>query len=501
MAPVFAWPVLVVTLPALVWSIDGGIEHAGSAWRTRAAAGFEAGWWFGFGYFLGGLFWIGEAFLVEAEVFGWALPFAVTLMPAGLAIFHGLAAAAATAKWQPCTGRVLALALAFGVAEWLRGHILSGFPWNTLGYALTAPLELMQVSGLVGVYGLTLIVMLVLPLPLVLIDDARAGRVAMRIRNIGLASVIATLAAMWIYGASRLTGGPVPMIEGAIVRLVQPSVPQREKWRPEHQQRIFLEHLALSGGTPDGLKGITAVIWPEAAMPFRPLDSPDALDLIGRLLPLGVHLISGGLRMEIDAARSHRRVFNSLIVFGAGGGPVAVYDKLHLVPFGEYLPLQSLLEAIGLQQLTRLRGGFSSGVGPRALLRVPGLPLIGPLICYEAIFPGTLVQGTERPGLFINVTNDGWFGDTTGPHQHLHQARVRAVEEGIPVVRVANNGISAVIDPYGRVLQRLGLNAKGRIDTGVPRAIAPPLYARLGDVVFLVMLAAGGVWLVLLRRA
>jgi apolipoprotein N-acyltransferase len=242
------------------------------------------------------------------------------------------------------------------------------------------------------------------------------------------------------------------------------------------------------------------LIWPEAAMPFLPLDYPDVRAAIGRLLPASTYLITGALRAEpapAGAARP-RRVFNSLIVFGQGGSLVTLYDKIHLVPFGEYLPLQRQLEAVGLEQLTRLRGGFDIGVAPRPLLRVPGLPAAAPLICYEAIFPRAVVQGPERPALMINLTNDGWFGNTTGPRQHLHQARVRAVEEGLPLMRAANNGISAGIDAYGRILSRLGLNVRGVIDVDLPAAAPPPLYTYLGDWMFLLLwgmvAAAAFVW-------
>jgi apolipoprotein N-acyltransferase len=172
------------------------------------------------------------------------------------------------------------------------------------------------------------------------------------------------------------------------------------------------------------------------------------------------------------------------MVFGDQGNLEQVYDKIHLVPFGEYLPMQSLLESIGLEQLTRWRGGFSIGTVPRPLLAIPGLPSVAGLICYEAIFPGAVVQGGERPGLLINVTNDGWFGDTTGPRQHFHQTRVRAVEEGLPIIRAANNGVSAVIDGQGRVVAMLMLNARGVVDSGIPGAIATPVYAKLGDCTF-----------------
>ena len=296
---------------------------------------------------------------------------------------------------------------------------------------------------------------------------------------------------------SRLTLGAQATVPDIKIRIVQPSVPQREKWRPENQGRIFRDHLALSATSPtgvtDNLAGVTHVIWPEAAMPFLPLDYPDVRAAIGRALPPGTFLITGALRAEPAPPGSSRprRIFNSILVFGEEGSLAGRYDKTHLVPFGEYLPLQSLLEAIGLQQLTRLRGGFDVGVTPRPLLYVPRLPPAAPLICYEAIFPGTVVQSAERPALLLNVTNDGWFGDTTGPRQHLQQARVRAVEEGLPLVRAANNGISAAIDGYGRILARIELNARGTVDVALPAALAPPPYAQLGDTIFFALWLVG----------
>jgi apolipoprotein N-acyltransferase len=224
-----------------------------------------------------------------------------------------------------------------------------------------------------------------------------------------------------------------------------------------------------------------------------PLDHPEALAAIGELLPQGTQLITGALRLKHPAAPrigGAREGFNSLMVFGDQGNLEAVYDKIHLVPFGEYLPFQSVLERLGLEQLTRWRGGFSVGPYPRPLLSIPGLPPVAVLICYEAIFPAAIVEGSDRPGLLVNVTNDGWFGDTTGPRQHFHQTRVRAVEEGLPIVRSANNGVSAVIDGYGRVLTMLRLNARGVIDSPVPGVLPAPLYARLGDWTFVAMVLA-----------
>lgn len=493
LAPFFAWPILFATFPAFVWSIDAACAEAKPEllrwWRRPAARAAAVGWWFGFGYFLAGMFWIGEAFLVEADKFAVLMPLAVISLPAGLAIFWaGATAAAVGLGWRRRQERIVVLALTIAGAEWLRGHVLTGLPWNVLGYALTWPSPLMQTAAVLGIYGLTLIAVPVFAAPAVLwIDAAEADRSLVR-RGAGVLLAGVSIAVLALIGSLRLWT-PDPPADGIRVRLVQPSVPQREKWRPENQESIFREHLELSrrssSGQIDDAAGISLIVWPEAAMPFLPLSAPGALAAIGRMLPDGTHLASGALRIEDPTAPgAKRRVYNSLMVFGRSGRLVALYDKIHLVPFGEYLPLQATLEAMGFEQLTRIRGGFDTGTVPRPLLQIADLPLIGPLICYEAIFPGAIVQGSERPAFLLNVTNDGWFGQTTGPYQHLHQTRVRAVEEGLPVLRVANNGISAVIDARGRLLHRLELDVKGVIDSRLPAAISPPPYARYGDGVF-----------------
>lgn len=501
MAPFFLWGILFVTLPVLVWLLDGILKPdahspSGKARGAVVRAGI-VGWWFGAGYFLAGLFWIGEPFLVEAERFAWLMPFAVVLMPAGLALFYSAATACAALVWRPGLSRILALALAFSAAEWLRGHILTGFPWNVLGYALTAPLPLMQSAAIFGIYGLTLLAVLIFAVPLVALAGVDHRRNSLRTRVAVTLLAILPLPLAWGYGSIRLAEPQPSPVEGVRLRLVQPSVPQRDKWRPERQRDIFFDHIELSQRTPDGtfdgLAGITHVIWPEAAMPFLPLSTPGALQALGEMLPDGTHLLAGALRADGEPSpeTGRRQAFNSLIAVAPDGQPVAIYDKIHLVPFGEYLPLQPLLERIGLEKLVGWQGGFSVGQSPRPLLNVPGLPPVGALICYEAIFPATIVQGPERPQALINLTNDGWFGVTTGPHQHFHQARVRAVEEGLPLIRVANNGITGVIDAYGRVLSRLELNVRGVIDTELPGPTVAPVYARFGDGVFALLWFAG----------
>lgn len=474
--------VLFLTLPVLVWLIDGAQS------QRQAAA---AGWWYGFGFFLFNLYWIGEAFLVEAEKFAWLRPLAVTLLPAGLAFFWAGAAAFSKRFWRSGLERVVLLALIMTGVEWLRGHVLTGLPWNVLGYALTYPETWMQSSSLIGVYALTLPAILIFATPLVLVSGSPRPSATLFAKAV--AAGVLPLLALTAYGAWRIPAQPVPQVEGVKLRIVQPSVVQREKWMASKQAEIFKLHLDLTAtsaaGVRDDAAGITHVIWPEAAMPFLPLEHPEALAAIAAALPPGTSLLSGAIRRDVDAA-GRQRGYNSILAFDSDGKVVATYDKVHLVPFGEYLPLAPVLGALGLSKLTQGLGIFDTGPWPRPGLSVAGLPLAGGLICYEALFPGRVVNDAERPRLLVNVTNDGWFGDTSGPRQHFHQTRVRAVEEGMPVVRAANNGISAMIDPYGRVLGYADLNIRGVIDSGLPEALAPGLYARTGDTGLLVLMMA-----------
>lgn len=497
-APMFITPIFFLTLPVFVWLIDGS-----ASWRRA----FSTGWLFGFGFFFFNLFWVGEAFLVESEKFAWLLPFAITLLPAGLALFWGAAAAVARLAWSSGIARLFIFALTLSVAEWLRGHVLTGFPWDLPGYALTYPLPLMQSAALFGAYGLTAIALFVFAAPLVVIGDADS-RPTPRLIVTGISLALVPIALLFAYGTWRLQS-PQEFVPGVKLRIVQPSVPQREKWMAEYQRRIFDDHIALSltdpSGNKDSLAGITHVIWPEAAMPFFPLEAPVALDILKTIIPPGTALITGALRHDPVLApdapiTSETRVLNSILVLNNSAQPIATYDKTHLVPFGEYMPFEKTLSAIGIEKLTHGRGSFATGPEPRPLMTIPGLPPALGLVCYEALFPGNVVQGSEHPGVLINLTNDGWFGETTGPYQHFHQARVRAVEQGAPLLRAANNGISAIVDPFGRVLQSLGLDVRGQIDGALPKAITPPIYASFGDWMLAIILAIYASFAFLLRK-
>ena len=494
MAPINAWPILFVTFPVMVWLIDG--SGAGKLGGIPAAA--LCGWWFGFGYFIAGLYWIGYAFLVDAETFAWLLPFAVAGLPALLALFMALGFALARLIWTRDATRILALAAALTVSEWLRGHILSGFPWNTFGYALTEPLALAQTASLIGIWGLTFLAIAIFASPATLIDD----RGLTRRPGLPLLASLAILVAMGAYGTLRLSAHPTHLVDKVKLRLMQPDLQQDVKFNYSAKKAVMEKYLALSdratGPHSTGVKDATILIWPESAFPFFLTREADAMAQIADFLPPGTTLITGAVRPpDVPAGMKITRAYNSIYIIGDDGTVLSFYDKLHLVPFGEYLPFQSAMEKLGFVQLTKMRGGFIPGTRRRAM-DVANAPKVLPLICYEAVFSGAVVPHGERPGWIVNVTNDGWFGISSGPYQHLQQARLRAIEEGLPLVRAANTGVSAVIDPVGRVIGHLTLGSEGVLDSGLPAAIAQPLFTRTGDLPVAVFVALSA--LVVLRR-
>ena len=469
-APIHAWQVLFVSFGLLVWMLDGC--HARNSTlgdRLRCAA--LTGFWFGFGYFFTGLYWIAEAFLVEPWRHGWLIPFVMTAMPGGMALFYAAAAALAMMLWRPGAARVFALSIAFGLAEYARGHVLTGLPWNLLGYGLTATLPTMQTAAIFGAYALSLLAVLLFAGLFAIWAPQGSGLArpkATALLTLGSCAFLA-LGAAW--GAARLQSADAATT-GVRLRIVQANIDQANKWRPENSAEIFNTYLDLTES--GGLDRISLVIWPETAVPFLLAESSQALTAIGDVLPGGTSLLVGSGRIVEERDAQDRlvatRIYNSLLAISDKGEVLDGYDKIHLVPFGEYLPFQDFMERLGIFQMTGVRGGFSAGTGSR-LLSVPGAPPARPLICYEIIFPDEVMDKSQRPGWLLNATNDAWFGGSAGPYQHFHQAQLRAVEQGLPVVRAANTGISAIIDPYGRVLGELGLEKEGVVDGLLPEAL------------------------------
>ena len=497
MAPFNAWPVLFLTFPVAVWLIDGA--GAGRLHGVPAAA--MAGWWFGLGYFVPGLYWIGYAFLVDASTFAWLLPFAILGLPAYLALFTALGFALARMIWTRDASRVIALAASLTIAEWLRGHVLTGFPWNSFGYALTEPLALAQTASLIGLWGLTFLAVAIFASPAALIDGSSRGR------KPWIAPVIALLLliAMGVFGAVRLSLQPTRMIANVKLRIMQPNLQQDVRFNYSAKAEVMQKYLTLSdrasGPQSTGVRDATVLIWPESAFPFFLTREADAMAQIADLLPKGTVLITGSVRApDLPPGVRVTRAYNSIYVIDHDGSVLSVYDKLHLVPFGEFLPFQDWMEKIGLVQLTKVQGGFIPGTRRRTL-EIPNAPRALPLICYEAIFPGDVAERDDRPGWIVNLTNDGWFGISTGPYQHLQQARLRGIEQGLPVVRAANTGISAVIDPLGRIVARLDLGLEGVLDSTLPSAIPLTIYARVGDIPAAIIVAAALIFVIRRRVA
>jgi len=481
MPPFFAFPILWITLPILVWLIDGAVAEARNGRVRRLRPAFMVGWWFGFGYFLAGLWWIGNAFLVQASEFAWLLPAAVLLLPAGLAILWGFGAALAQLFWSEDWRRVFSLALGLGAAEWVRGHLLSGFPWNAIGYALTAGEVLMQSAALFGLYALNVIAVAIFAAPAAMAPASGEKR-----RNFVLPTLaVLAIAALGLFGVLRLSQATTAFVPDVAIRIVQPALEQLQKWDPENKDAVLSTYFRLS--TPEGApltKG-TLLVWPESAFPFMLTQDAGVFAAIAELLPVGTALVTGAYREEYPP-NGEREVYNTIYAIGEDGTILDAYDKVHLVPFGEYVPFGEVLSRLGIRQL--VPASFSPGPFRRPLT-IPFVPPFLPLICYEIIFSGEILDQGPRPAFILNLTNDGWFGSTTGPYQHYHFARVRSVEEGLPLVRAANTGISAVIDPYGKSIAVIRLGEATMIEALLPASIALPFYAQWRGLVFLLSLA------------
>ncbi|WP_144863980.1 apolipoprotein N-acyltransferase [Mesorhizobium sp. J18] len=459
-APFDFLAVCFISFPVLVWLLDGVVSTNGGGIMRRALPFFATGWWFGFGYFVAGLWWTGAAVLVEGYAFAWALPFAVLGLPALLALFYGFACFVAWFFWSEGIGRILGLAFAFGLAEWLRSFVLTGFPWNAVGYAAMPIPLLMQSVKIVGMNGMNVLSVFLFSLPALLVsrNHLRPGFAC------GLALVLLHLG----YGYASLAAAP-PAERMLPVRIVQPSIEQSEKWDEDIRDSIFKTYLDLSSEpTSEGRASPRLIIWPETAVPFLFTDRPDALVAVGEVIKDGQMLFAGAVRSEAPATSGGQtRYYNAVVAINSAGEIVDAVDKVHLVPFGEYVPLGGLLRKLGITELVESVGPFSPGSLRSTLILDDGIRAL-PFICYEIIFPDLVLADAAGADFILNLTNDAWFGDTPGPYQHFRQARIRAVEAGLPLVRAANNGISAVVDPHGRIVNAFALNAYGVLDADVP---------------------------------
>lgn len=472
--PLNFFPALLLGYAVLVLLIDTADQ---GPQPVRHAA--QLGWAFFFGQFLAGWHWIVYPFMVDPENHLWQAPFALVSLPAGLALYGALSCGLAAWFWQDGPARIFVFAVLVAAGEWLRGHLFTGFPWNLPAYGWGASLAVLQSAGLMGAYGLSFVTLLVGAS----LAEFFSGRWRVP------AAVLLLLAALWGYGVYRIANTPMADVPGVRLRLIQPDIPQREKFVRHLMLRNWERLVSLSlQPAAKGARTPTHLIWPEAATGFPVARSPGALDQISLFTMRGQTLMTGSVRL--DEKPKGRAWYNSLYLFPAGGQLPEIYDKFHLVPFGEYVPYEATLAKIGITQVTTGEGA-SAGDHPH-VLAVPGAPSVTPLICYEVIFPHDVTDpAAPRPGWFVNVTDDSWFGPWAGPQQHFLIARVRAIEEGLPIARAANTGISAVIDAIGRVRTKLGLNKMGVVDSALPTALPATVYARFGDLVFILFLVIG----------
>lgn len=476
-APLFFLPALFLAMPILVWCLDGAERRRG--WRRLFGPAFRIGFAFGLGYFAAALHWLGAAFLQEGGVFLVLMPFAILGLAAVLALFWAFAAALAHLAWSGGALRVVLLAGTLSLAEYARGHLFSGFPFDLLGYALTANDEMMQLASVTGVYGLTFLAA-VTSMTIVLIWPADERGIVRRLVPFFLS--IGVIAAQIGYGSWRLDNTEVTQRTDMKVRLAQPMILDHADWDVSDPANVMDRLISLSeSGT--GLSGITHLVWPESVFPFFLQDYPEALARIARMLPPGTTLLTGAPRAPVAdelAQNTENPGYNSILAINTDGEIVGSYDKSHLVPFGEYLPFSDFWKLFGIRQFVPGTNGWAAGDG-RRLMQIPDTPTFLALVCYEAVFPND-IGDVANAEFILNITNDAWFDGSIGPAQHAHMARLRSVEAGLPMLRASNSGTTIVTDPLGRITARLDEQQVAALDIAPHQKLATPtLFTALGD--------------------
>ncbi|WP_246020578.1 apolipoprotein N-acyltransferase [Paracoccus subflavus] len=461
LAPFGLWIATPLALALLVARAAGA---RGAFWPMLAG---------GLGWFGLSMHWIVEPFLVEPDIYGWMAPFALVLLAAGGALFWAIPAGLAARLALPGPRRAVAVAAALVLSDWMRGWIFTGLPWALTGHVwIDTPVA--QAAAYAGAIGLCLVTLTLAALPSLLRPLA------------AVMPAVALTGGLWLAGAARLAT-PLPPDTPTLLRIVQPNAEQHLKWDPEWAAVFFQRLLDLSAAP--GPRDL--VIWPETAVNFL-------LEDAGPVLPAMAQAAGAPLVMGIQR-REGSRFHNSLVTLNPDATVSGTYDKFHLVPFGEYIPWGDALARVGIGAFAAQQGnGYSPGPGP-AVMTAPGIPDFQPLICYEAIFPQHLRGLDRRPAWLLQATNDAWFGQFSGPYQHLAQARLRAIESGLPLVRAANTGVSAVIDPHGTVRQSLSLGVSGKIDAALPAALPETPWMRWGNIPA-VLLAVLALAAALLRR-
>lgn len=458
-------------------------------WRKHFALGF----WFGLGYFTTGLYWIAFSLGVDLDKFWWLVPFGIFGIPTGLSVYLGVTAVLLKHTQSTGISRCFWFALLWTVSELFWGSGPLALPWNPLGIIWANFDPLIQIISVVGIYGLTLATALLISSPILF------RKYQFRTPQITFISILAiSFISLSSWGllrpdktAVKQQGNPV------IVRIVQPNVPQELDWQPEKAGKQFYDLIALTGSHAEKKPDI--IIWPESALPLLLDEDATARGVVAETIAPNGQLISGSLR-RVFTKGEKVKIYNSLIVVGADASVKAIYDKFHLVPFGEYLPLRAIIPS-SITKITSGETDFSRGPG-LDIIRSDPMPAFSPLICFEGIFSGSVVaKGQQRPEWLLNITNDAWFGNSSGPYQHLQLARMRSIEEGLPLVRAANTGISAVFDAFGRQINKKSLGEKGVLDVSLPPALQEPtIFALYGQLILIIMMAISFGIALLLRR-
>jgi len=462
MGPYYAWPVLLICL-SLYWVNLTSLADD-KTWKS-----FLSGFLFGFGYFVSSLWWIGNALLVGGNEFKWAYPFAAGGLPLLLAIFPMIATGLVRlfAKGRSFTSFIVFIVAMF-LAEFARGTMFTGFPWNLFGMSWTDNLAMLQILSVGGVYLLSALTIFMFTAP----AFAFKGKAHRALRGVVLTLAIGCGISLYVFGNMRLAEHPTTYNKDVVVQMIQPNIPQEDKWNSGKRWDNFRNTLSLIEPIDNWQDAKTrVVVMPETTLTYHDLQTEQAMEsLHGRISGYSeknIYVLSGALLR--DDAGYH----NSLIVLDKDLNFLESFDKFHLVPFGEYIPFQNYIPIPTVTQFS----GFVEGTGPRTLTH-PNLPPFSPLVCYEVIFPGK-VAGTPRPDWLVNVTNDAWYGVSPGPFQHLAHAQYRAIEEGLPMVRVAQTGVSAVFDAYGRVTAVSGLNGQANVETLLPTPAPATIYSQM----------------------
>lgn len=468
-APLFLLPLFALGFTGLFLLLEKGASY-----KQQLLIVFFFTW----GHFIAGHYWIGIAFFVDAGRFGWLVPLPVLGLPALLALFPTVAIGVVLRFPAQGLARVLLLALGWSLGDFARSNLFTGFPWNLAGYVWAFSPVTLQPLALFGIHGLSLCTLIFAMMPALFLRPAYA----VPHRHWGAVVVLCGIGIAVTAGFWRLETTPREDFPGVNLRLVQPSIAQSLKWADSERAKNFRKYVELSVGP--GVELANVWIWPESAITYFIEYEPELLAALQQLAGADRLFLAGTIRRT--PRDKPLQIYNSLVAIH-GEGLAAYYDKKHLVPFGEYLPFRNLLGAIGLDKLTVGTVDFSPGHNI-SQIHIPGLPAARVLICYETIFPDEIVSPSEaRPDWLLNVTNDGWYGLSSGPYQHFAAAQARAIEQGLPLVRAANNGISAIIDPLGRIVADLGLNHVGVVDGPLPKPVEAPPFARFGEWLYGIM--------------